>query len=77
MLFFEGECDHLPPMHNQTVQQIGIFTCIGRIIGHSMLHRGPGLHELSPVAKYYWSHGDLTSNPPPMELEDIPDFNNV
>ena len=75
VLFFEGECDHLLPVHNQIVQQMGIFTCIGRIIGHSILHGGPGLHGLSPVAKHYWSHGDLTSNPPPMELQDIPDFN--
>ena len=69
------ECDHLLPVHNQIVQQMGIFTCIGRIIGHSILHGGPGLHGLSPVAKHYWSHGDLRSNPPPMELEDIADFN--
>lgn len=76
MLFFEGECDHLLPVHNQIVQQMGIFTCIGRIIiGHSILHGGPGLHGLSPVAKHYWLHGDLRSNPPPMELEDIADFN--
>lgn len=66
MLFFEGECDHLLPVHNQIVQQMGAFTCIGRIIGQSILHGGPGLHGLSPVAKHchYWSHDDLTSNPP-------------
>ena len=75
IVFFEGERDHLLPIHNQVVQQMGAFTCIGRIIGHSILHGGPGLQGLSPVAKHYWSHEDLASNPPPIELEDIPDYN--
>ena len=70
IVFFE-----LLPIHNQVVQQMGAFTCIGRILGHSILHGGPGLHGLSPMAKHYWSHEDLASNPPPIELEDIPDYN--
>lgn len=27
MLYFEGECEHLLPVYNQIVQQMGIFIC--------------------------------------------------
>ena len=74
ILFFEGELDHLLPIHNQIWQQMGAYTAIGKIIGHSILHGGPGVYGLSPVAKHYWSQNDLAKNPPPIVLEDLPDL---
>jgi len=74
IFFFEGELDHLLPIHNQIGQQMGAYTAIGKIIGHSILHGGPGVYGLSPVAKHYWSHDDLAKNPPPIVLEDLPDL---
>lgn len=74
ILFLEGELDHLLPIHNQIVQQMGTYTSIGKIIGHSVLHGGPGVYGLSPVAKHYWSHEDLVNNPPPIVLKDLPDL---
>ena len=75
LVYFEGEDDHLLPIHNQLMQQMGAYSCIGKMIGHSILHGGPGLFGLSPVAKHYWTHDDLERNPPPLVLEDIPDLN--
>lgn len=75
ILFFEGESDHLLPIHNQILQQMGAFTSIGRIISHSILHGGPGVYGLSPVVKHYWAHGDLGKDPPPIVIEDLPDIN--
>ena len=47
VVYFEGEKDHLLPIHNQMPQQMGTYICIGKIIGHSILHGGPGLFGLS------------------------------
>ena len=47
VVYFEGEKDHLLPIHNQMLQQMGAYTCIGKIIGHSILHGGPGRFGLS------------------------------
>ena len=74
VVYFEGEVDHLLPIHNQMLQQMGAFICIGKIIGHSILHGGPGLFGLSSAAKHYWSF-DIDENPPHLVLDDIPDVN--
>lgn len=71
----EGESDHLLPIHNQLLQQMGVYTCIGKMIGHSILHGGPGFYGISQVAKHYWTHDDVQKNPPPMVIQDIPDLN--
>ncbi|CAB3995641.1 E3 ubiquitin- ligase UPL2-like [Paramuricea clavata] len=43
LIFFEGEQDHRPPIHDQSLRLMGTFKAVGRIIGHSVLHGGPGL----------------------------------
>ncbi len=55
------------------MQLMGAYTCIGKIVGHSILHSGPGLVGMSPAAKHYWVH-DYEQNPSPLVLEDIPDI---
>ena len=53
---------------------MGAYICIGKIVGHSILHGGPGLVGLSPAAKHYLAY-DHEQIPPPVVLEDIPDTN--
>jgi hypothetical protein len=55
VIFFEGEEDHLVPIHDQTLRCTGSFKAIGRIIGHSFIHGGPVLYGLSPAVKRYWA----------------------
>ena len=55
VIFFEGEQDHLIPIHDQTLRCTGSFKAIGRIIGHSFIHGGPVLYGLSPAVKRYWA----------------------
>lgn len=55
LVFLEGEKDHRLPVHDQYLRLTGTFKALGKIIGHSVLHGGPGLHGLSPAAKHYIS----------------------
>lgn len=52
LLFFEGQQDHRLPVHDQSLRLPGTSKTLGRIIGHSILHGGPGLHGLSPAVKH-------------------------
>ena len=53
IIFFEGEKDHILPVHDQTLRCTGSFRAIGRIIGHSFIHNGPLLYGISPAVKRY------------------------
>ncbi|XP_028412049.1 uncharacterized protein LOC114534777 [Dendronephthya gigantea] len=76
LIFLEGDKDHLLPIHDQSLRLTGTFKALGRIIGHSILHGGPGLHGLSPTAVHYFTtdHELLFQPPPPVTLDDIPDI---
>ena len=74
VVYFEREADHLLPVHNQMLQQMGAFVCIGKIIGHSILHGGPGLFGISSAAKHFWAN-NVEENPPLLVLDDIADIN--
>jgi hypothetical protein len=71
VLFFEGEKDHLIPIHDQTLRCTGSFKAIGRIIGHSFLHGGPLLYGISPAVKRYWALTGSSGNENP-NLETFP-----
>ena len=43
----------LHTVHDQTLRLTGAFKACWSIIGHSILHGGPGLYGLSPAAKHY------------------------
>ena len=51
----------------------GSFKAIGRIIGHCIIHGGPGLYSISNAVKDYWAKGD-SGDPPHIVLEDISDI---
>lgn len=77
LIFLEGQADHRLPIHDQSLRLTGAFKAIGKMIGHSILHGGPGLYGLSPAAKHYFSTGRGASDdqqPPPIELADIADI---
>lgn len=77
VVFLEGEADHRLPIHDQALRLTGAFKAVGKMIGHSILHGGPGLHGLSPAAKHYLSTGRGGFDdqlPPPIELADIADI---
>lgn len=74
VLMFEGESNHKVPVHSPPMRQTGAYKAAGKIIGHSILHGGPGLYGLSPAVKHYFSTKDLMLFPPPLELEDLSDF---
>ena len=78
VLIFEGRCDHKVPRQQPLLRQTGLFVAAGKMIAHSALHGGPGVHGISPAVIHYWSVEDvsleeLSGNRPPVGLEDIPD----
>ena len=73
LLFFEGKSDHPLPIHGQSLRLTGSFKAVGRIIGHYILHGGPGIHGLSPAANDYWTKNSDSAEPPQIMLADIPD----
>lgn len=74
LIFLEGEKDHRLPIHDQSLRLIGTFKAIGRMIGHSILHGGPGLTGLSPAAIHYLTTEREGQQPPPLAIEDIADI---
>lgn len=74
LIFFEGQPDHRLPIHDQSLRLTGTFKALGRIIGHSILHGGPGIHGLSPAVKHVLTSDSETYQPPPIVPEDIVDI---
>lgn len=74
LLFFEGQANHRIPVHDQSLRLTGAFQSVGRIIAHSVLHGGPGLHGLSPAIKHYWTRNKESNEPFPMSIADIADL---
>ena len=71
LVFFEGESDHCVPVHDQSVRLQG-FKAAGQMLGHALLHGGPGLHGLSPAIKHYSTTAKSnTDEPPPISIRDV------
>ncbi|XP_049333533.1 uncharacterized protein LOC125801211 isoform X2 [Astyanax mexicanus] len=49
-LFFLGEEDHQLPSTSKILLDSGLYVVAGRMIGHSILHGGPGLSSLTILA---------------------------
>ena len=76
VIYFEGAVDHKLPVHNPALRHTGSFRAIGRILGHSFLHGGPSLCGLSKAVKHYFASKtkqNISLNPTPLEIEDVPD----
>jgi hypothetical protein len=76
ILFFEGQKDHRVPVHNQSLRLTGMFKALGKMLRHSILHGGPGLHGVSPVVKCYMAtdRSAAETQSLPLTLEDLPDL---
>lgn len=74
LVFFEGQANHRIPVHDQSLRLTGAFLSVGRIIAHSILHGGPGLHGLSPAVKQYLSSQKESDEPLAMSISDIADL---
>ncbi len=78
VLFFEGEMDHRLPVHNQSLRSTGTFKALGRMLGHSILHGGPGLNGVSEAMKSYIASDNDRRDPQalhvPITLKDVPDI---
>ena len=82
LIFFEGESDHMLPVHDQTLRCTGAFRAVGRIIAHSVLHGGPYMYGLSTAVKQYWAatsgnktkDQDIATQVVTIVIEDIPDI---
>ena len=79
IIFFEGEKDHLVPIHDQALRCTGSFNAIGRIIAHSFIHNGPLLYGISPAVKRFWAltaagnEDDVVTLLASLTINDIPD----
>ena len=76
ILFFEGQMDHRVPVHNQSLRLTGMFKALGKMLGHSILHGGPGLHGVSPAVKCYMATDRSAAETQSLRLtlEDVPDL---
>ena len=77
VIYFEGEPDHKLPVHSLSLRNTGSFKAVGRILAHSFLHGGPCIHGLSKATTHYFASQkkqDLSLDPPPLELQDVADF---
>ena len=77
-LFFEGKKDHRIPVHNLFLRDVetGMFKTLGRILGHSLLHGGPGMYGISPAVKEYLASDvhSIDIQTLLVTIEDLPDI---
>lgn len=69
---FEGQKDHLLPIHSQELQSLGIFKLIGRAIAHSILHGGPPFEGLATPVKKYLLTKSIDEAADTISIEDCP-----
>ena len=74
IVLFEGQIDHLVPVHSEEYTASNYFKYAGKLIAHSVLHAGFGLTGLSRAITEYLLTEDVNSCLPHLSEEDIPDL---
>lgn len=75
VICLEGKSDHRIPVHDHSLGLTGAFKVVGKIIGHSILHDGPGIIGFSPAVKHFLSNEmNSETQPPQLSLQDILDM---
>lgn len=74
VIVLEGEADHKVPIANTMLRKTGIYETFGKMIGHSILHGGPGIYGLSAAVVHYWTVENDKDNPPIYSLKDVADI---
>nr|XP_020473179.1 uncharacterized protein LOC109970146 isoform X2 [Monopterus albus] len=69
---FDGEPGHLVPSASHFLIESDIFLMVGRMLGHSFLHGGPCLSDLSPAFIHVLLGG--TPETATVTIEDCPDL---
>ena len=73
-VFFEGEKDHLLPVHCTEYVSSQYFLYVGKMIAHSVLHTGTGPIGLSRALCTFLITGDLERAMVQLTLKDVPDL---
>ncbi len=74
IVLFEGNTDHLVPVHSEEYIASNYFKYAGQLIAHSVLHAGFGLTGLSRAISEYLVTEDINSCLPYLSEEDISDM---
>ena len=73
IVLFEGQDNHLLPIHNYDLVSGGFFTLVGKMILHSILNKCHGVTGLSPAIVVYLATGSRDAAIEHITLEDVPD----
>ena len=71
---FEGCSGHLLPVHCTSFLDSGLFYVFGKVVAHSILHRGTGFPGLSPAMGKFISSGEVDSASSLVSTDDIADL---
>ena len=74
-MLFEGEANHMLPIHCEEYVQSKLFVYAGQLIAFSFLHGHIGFAGKSRALAKYIVTGDLKDAIPHICIEDIPDIN--
>ena len=71
---FDGEADHLVPVHCTSSLDSGLFHLFGEVLAHSILHEGMGFIGMAPAVAKYIATKSIDEAAALVSLEDIPDL---
>ncbi|CAB4007572.1 E3 ubiquitin- ligase pub2 [Paramuricea clavata] len=74
VIIFEGSTDHKLPEVNNLMKQAGLYSNVGEMLAHFILHGGSPYYGLSRAVIHYWKVDDMERDLLPLSLDDIPDY---
>ena len=74
LVLFEGEDDHLLPVHCAEYVASEYFVYVGKMIAHSILHSGKGLVGLSRAMLEFLVTNDIERSMLKLTVSDVPDL---
>ena len=74
IILFEGQVDHLIPVHNEQYLASQYFKYAGQLIAYSFIHGGFGMTGLSRAIAEYLKSDDIDKCLQFLSVEDIPDL---
>lgn len=74
IVLFEGQIDHLIPVHNEQYLASQYYKYAGQLIAYCFVHGGFGITGLSRAIAEYLKSGEVNECLPYLSEEDIPDL---
>lgn len=71
---FTGERGHYVPLCSVDAITSGCFLMVGKVLGHSILHGGPGIPGLAPAIAKYLMSGSVADAEGLVDVKDLPDL---